>query len=219
MLGENELISSPRMADVLTHALWRIVSKVEHLSDVMLVHSGAIVTPAGEGVLLPANSGSGKTTLVAGLIQAGFKFLSDEVGVIDPSTSMLHPYPRAMNFKEASLSLFPGTPLENGDSSWRPYRYLRAEELRPDAVATACHIGFIIEPQYRETVDTEVIPLTPAATLELLWTNSINFRLHGSRAFTVLLEVVRRASGYRVISGNLKDSVQAVRNITGNGSP
>jgi hypothetical protein len=214
MLGEEELISSLRPADALSHALWRIVSKVEEVKDFLLIHSGSIVSSAGEGVLLPADSGSGKTTLVAGLIRAGFGFLSDEVGVIDPVTGMLHPYPRAMNFKEASLPLFRGTPLEEGDSEWGPQRYLQAEELRPGAMAASCHIGFIIEPRYRENANTEVIPLTPAASLELLWANSINLRLHGLGAFTRLCEVVKRARGYRLISGDLRQAVQAVAEIT-----
>jgi hypothetical protein len=214
MLGDEEVMSCVRLADALSHALWRIVSKVEQMSEVLLIHSGSIVTPAGEGILLPAGSGSGKTTLVAGLIRAGFGFLSDEVGVIDPVTGMLQPYPRAMNFKGASLSLFPGTPLDDGDSPWGSHRYLRAEELRPGAMASPSHIGFIIEPQYRENADTEVIPLSPATSLELLWANSINLRLHGVRAFTRLCDVVRQAYGYRLVSGDLARAVEAVAEIT-----
>jgi len=35
--------------------------------------------------VLPAPSGSGKTTLTAGLVAAGWGYLTDELAILDPS--------------------------------------------------------------------------------------------------------------------------------------
>ena len=44
----------------------------------LALHSGAVRSPAGEIVLLPATSGSGKTTLTAALVRLGWDYLTDE---------------------------------------------------------------------------------------------------------------------------------------------
>jgi hypothetical protein len=221
LLGDQQLISSPRSDDVLAHLLLQILRRMhEQTRDFLLIHAGSVVTPGGEGILLPAGSGFGKTTLVAGLIKAGFGFLSDEVGVIDHDNRVIRPYPRAMNFKEPLSSLFPDLDRSaDAPSKARSDGYLRAEEIRPQVMANPCPVRFVIAPRYREGKPTQVTPLGPAAIVKELWTNAVNAHLYGARAVPILADVARAAKGYRLISGDLDQAVQAVSEVTGGSWP
>lgn len=217
LLGDQQLISSRRSDDVLAHFLWQIFRRMhEQTKEFLLIHAGSVVTPRREGILLPAGSGFGKTTLVAGLIQAGFGFLSDEIGVIDHHQRVLRPYPRAMNFKERLSSLFPDRePSTDFPSRARADGYLRAEEIRPEAMADPCPVRFVIAPRYREGIATQITSLGPAAIVKELWTNAVNVHLYGARAVPILVDLARAAKGYRLVSGDLKEAVQAVSDVTG----
>lgn len=213
LLGDQQLISSRSSDDVLGHLLWQIFRRMhERTKEFLLIHAGSVVTSRGEAVLLPAGSGFGKTTLVAGLVKAGFGFLSDEIGVIDHDLGLVRPYPRAMNFKEKLSSLAereaPKHVPGKGDG------YVRAEEIRADALAGPCPVRFVIAPRYREGRPTQITPLSPAAIVKELWTNAVNLDIYGDRALPILVDVARAAKGYRLVSGDLQESVQLVSEVT-----
>jgi hypothetical protein len=217
LLGDQQLISSRNPEDVLNHLLHQIFTRMQdHPDESILIHAGSVVTPRGEGVLLPGNPGSGKTTLVAGLIRAGFGFLSDEIGIIDPRTGVLHPYPRALNFKEGTLSILPDLPQPT-IASLPPSspRYVRAEEFRRDVMADPCEVRFVIAPRYLEGSAAQVTPLSPAATVKELWANALHTPRSGPQALSILVDVARRARGYRLVSGDLEEAVQAINELTG----
>lgn len=78
---------------------------VDRLSDYYLIHA-AVVAHNNKAIVLPARSGGGKTTLIAALLKSHFRYLTDEIGVIDPHTLKVHPFPKPLNIKIGSLSLF-----------------------------------------------------------------------------------------------------------------
>lgn len=163
LLGDEQLITSRSADGVLDQLLYQILTRLqERNEEFLLVHAGSVVTPRGEGVLLPADAGSGKTTLVAGLIRAGFGFLSDEIGVIDHSGGVLRPYPRALNFKEGAEAIFPDlVGRDNGSPFPGNTAYLRAEEIRADAIADPAKVRFAIATRYQEGAATRVTPSAP----------------------------------------------------------
>lgn len=63
----------------------------------LVLHAGAIAKN-GRGVLLVGPDGAGKSTLTLGLVNRGFRYLSDEYGIIDLDTGLLryHPAPHAV---------------------------------------------------------------------------------------------------------------------------
>lgn len=216
LLGDEQLISSRSADDVLTQLLYQILTRVrEQNEEFLLIHAGSVVTPRGEGVVLPADAGSGKTTLVAGLIRAGFGFLSDEIGVIDHGAGVLRPYPRALNFKEGAEAIFPDlVGRDNGSPFPGNVGYLRAEKIRTDALADPAEVRFVIAPRYQEGAATRVTALSPGATVKELWTHTMNLSAHGVGALTILADVARGAKGYRLISGDLQEAVSAVLRLT-----
>jgi hypothetical protein len=214
LLGDQQLISSRTSDDVLNHLLWQIFRRMhEQTKEFLLIHAGSVVSPRGEAVLLPAGSGFGKTTLVAGLVQAGFGFLSDEIGVIDHEQGVLRPYPRAMNFKEKLPSVFSNLD-SSANASARSDGYVRAEEIRPDVMAAPCLVRFVIAPRYMRGISTQITPLSPAAIVKELWANAVNLHLYGARAVPILVNIARQARGYILVSGDLQEAVDAITEVT-----
>lgn len=59
-------------------------------------HAGAVERD-GRVVLVLGNSGDGKSTLTGALVQAGWRYLTDELVVVDPGSFRVHPYPRPLD--------------------------------------------------------------------------------------------------------------------------
>jgi hypothetical protein len=217
LLGDEQLVGSPSADGVMENLLYQILTRTrERTKEFLLIHAGSVVTPRGEGVLLPAAAGSGKTTLVAGLIRSGFGFLSDEIGVIDHRGDVLRPYPRALNFKNGAAAIFPDLAVDKNRSLFPSgVGYLRAEEIRPDVMASPSAVRFVIAPRYEEGATTRVTALSPGETVKELWANALNRDTYGARALPILANVARGAKGYRLLSGDLGEAVRAVEQITG----
>lgn len=214
--GSEQLIATQFFALALSQLFAHVQMRMsERTGDFLLVHAGAVVTPEGAGVLLPADAGSGKTTLVTGLVRAGFGFLSDDVGVIDTQTRRLHPFPRAISLKEGSLAVFPEfRDHDNGSLYARPPGFIRAAEIRSGALAAVCDVRFVIAPRYQKGTATRITPLSQAETAKELWAHGINRSVLKARVLPILADVVRQARGYRLVSGDLGEAVKAVREAT-----
>ncbi len=63
---------------------------------VLLMHAAG-VTKDGEATLLPAYGGTGKTTLSIALLDKGFRFLGDDLLLVDTADLTVHPYPRPLH--------------------------------------------------------------------------------------------------------------------------
>jgi hypothetical protein len=213
----DQLIGSAWLVDVIFHLMLQTMQEMMNQNeDFLLLHAGAVITPGGKGVLLPAASGSGKTTLVTALVRAGFGFLSDELGVIEPGTARVHPFPRALNLKEGTLSLFPDLrPDDDGLWGVRSRAFARVDTVRPGSDAEACEIAFVIAPRHRPGAATEVTALSSAELTKELWANTMNLPRLGAKALSVLVNVSRRAKGYRLVSSDLQESVEAVMGLVG----
>jgi hypothetical protein len=215
MDGEWKL-GSEDQARVLDDLFARVnLNAVEATAGSVLVHSGAVVSRAGIGVLLPAASGSGKSTLVAGLVRAGFGYLSDEAAVLDPASGLVHPYPVHLSLKAASRDRFPE--MEPGDAalafsggSW----HVDPEAIRSGAIASASEVGFVIPHRYEAGADLRIEPLTPAEACVELVQNLMLARRDAPRSLDLLARISRASRSYRLIHGDLDAAVAAISDLT-----
>jgi hypothetical protein len=214
---DQQLIGSDALVDVIHNLMWQgMLGMMEHTKDFLLFHAGAVATPTGKGVLFPAEAGSGKTTLVTGLVRAGFGFLSDEVGVIEPITARLRPFPRALNLKEGSQAVFPDLPFQNdGSLVPRSHGFMRVEKVRTNPAADPCEVRFVIAPRYVSGARTEITRLSSAETFKELWANAMNISGRESLVLPVLARIVGRTKGYRLVSGDLGEAVLTVADLAG----
>lgn len=192
------------------------VDTVEASREYVLVHAGAVVTPRGVGVMLPAPSGSGKTTLVAGLVRSGFGYLSDEAAVLDPDTGTLHPYPVHLSLKGASRDRFPeGAPDTSHAGFAGEAWHVDAEALRAGSVAEPCDVGFVVAHRYEPGVDLRLDPLTQAEACVELVGNLMLGRRDAPRSMELLARICQVSKGYRLTHGDLDEAVGAIVELTG----
>ncbi|MEO8425168.1 MAG: hypothetical protein ABI595_14825 [Actinomycetota bacterium] len=188
---------------------------IEAAGDHVLVHAGAVVTPEGRGVLLPAPSGSGKSTLVAALVQAGFGYLSDEAAVLDPATGDLHAYPVHLSLKATSRDSFPEVAPAPDEAAYSNGTWhVDPDALRPGSVVARCRVGFVIPHRYEPGTATQIESLTPAEACVHLGTNLMNGRRDGARSLGLLAKVSLRSKGYRLTHGDLDEAVRAIVDLT-----
>lgn len=217
LYGEDVMVAAEKSVLALQQLFRHInLESCWQTGDFLLVHAGSVVTPGGEGLLLPGASGSGKTTLTAGLVRAGFGYLSDEAGAIDPVTRRLYPYPRTLCLKEGSFELFAelngrNATLRRLGGEW----YVRPESIRPGALAGPCDVRFVIAPEYRERSDTRLTAMTKGQSVAKLWNSLWNRGVYRERALHLLTEVMLQAQGFRLVYGDLDDAVETIKKLTG----
>lgn len=73
----------------------------------LLLHA-ACVERDGKALLLTGESGSGKSTLSALLGARGWRFMGDELSLLDLGSGAVHPFPRAISIKNAAIPVVEG---------------------------------------------------------------------------------------------------------------
>jgi hypothetical protein len=215
--GHQQLIESHDPSHLVAQLLWQISGDtVELATGHLLIHAGAIVAPAGGAVLVLGESGSGKTTLVAALVQEGFGYLSDEAAAIDLTTGLVQPWPRPLGFKQGARSLERFSTLFGsvaGESPTDDELHIGVGRIRPAAVAEACHVRHVLDHCYRSGAATSVEPLSRAEALVRMGSAAPRLRHEGDRGLGVLADVMRGASAYSLVSGDLDQAIGAVREL------
>jgi hypothetical protein len=215
--GDRQVAASRDPGLVISQLLWQISGDtVELAEDYLLIHSGAVVTPAGDGVMILGESGSGKTTLVAALVQEGFGYLSDEAAAIELATGLAHPWPRPLGFKHGSRSLARFAPLfPNGsdeESAASAHEcHIPIGQIRRGAIAGPCRVRHVIDHCYRPGAPTRLDPLSRPIALVRMGSAAPRLRREGDRGLAILASVTQGARTQRLVSGDLEQSVRAVR--------
>lgn len=176
-----------------------------------VIHAAAAVRH-GMAVLLPAPAESGKTTTVAGLVRAGFGYLTDEAVAIEPATLLPQPYPKALSIDRGSWEVLADVRPAHADRMAGQWQ-LPARAIRPDAAAGPAPIRFLIEPTYARDAITRLEPVPTAAMLVRLADSTFHFRDAPERNLAVLARIVEGAECYRLTISNLDDAVRLIDNL------
>jgi hypothetical protein len=214
--GDTPMMSSNDPGDVLKHFFWNVNSEaIRRTGDFLLIHSGSVVSPSGNAVLIPGRSGSGKSTLVAGLVRAGFGYLSDEAAAIDPVTRRLYPYPKALTLKENKAELFPELASKNGSALVKGQLHLHPEDIGPGKEAGPTDVRFVFVHRHEKgAAAAQLTPISRAKAALELGRNTMNISTYRARMLPILADVVKGARTYSLVSGDLKEAVRIVADIT-----
>ncbi|MEE9396330.1 MAG: HprK-related kinase A [Methylococcales bacterium] len=178
----------------------------------LMLHS-AVVEKHGKALILPAFPGSGKSTLSAALAQKGWRFLSDEFGLIRPSDGRIVPIPRPTPLKNESIKVVrdfaPEAVLGPSFPKTRKgtIAHLRAPEESVQRLKDLAIPAWIIFPQYKAGSEVELTGVGKPYALFKLATNAFNYEVHGTVGFKMVRDLVKSCDCYNLMYSNLDDVI------------
>lgn len=188
---------------------WCIATYAHHY---LLLHS-AVIEREGFAVILPAPPGSGKSTLCAGLVNRGWRLLSDELALISLQDASITPLGRPISLKNQSIdvirSFVPGAVFSQvvRDTSKGSVSLLKVRKehlLRIDETAKP---RWIIFPKYVAGSPAQLVPRSKANSMLELGRNSFNYMVLGRTGFEVLSKVMDVSDCYDFQYSQLNDAV------------
>jgi Coenzyme PQQ synthesis protein D (PqqD) len=209
------LIATDRLDRALAVLLWHVNAQAVRCSTARyaVVHAAAAVSH-GVAVLLPAPAESGKTTTVAGLVRAGFGYLTDEAVAIDSGNLLAQPYAKALSVHRGSWEALADLRPPHHDrlaGQWQ----LPARMIRPDAVAGPAPVGFVVAPFFDASSTTRLEPISPGEMLMRLADSTFEFQADARRNLSVLAQVVANADCYRLTIHDLDPAVELIEELVG----
>jgi hypothetical protein len=216
LLDGQRLATAPAAGCLIEPLIRDLNQQVVNGCGLLALHAGAVEYD-GLGLVLPAEMEAGKTTLVAGLVRAGFAYLSDEAATLDPDTGWVQPYPKPLSIDQGSWALFPELEpdAELPTDDYKNHQWqVPPDAIRAHALGRSCPIGTIAFPSYTKGAETALEPLSRAEALVELAKNTFRFKDQARTALDQLARIVRDAVCYRLTIGDLNMAVDLAWTLT-----
>jgi hypothetical protein len=207
--GSRTLTNNDNAASAASYVFWHVNQSVVRIDrgEHLILHAGG-VQKAGVTVALPAPMESGKTTTTAGLLRAGYGYLTDEALVIDRTTWQITPYPKPLSLDMRSIDVLGGLPAPDHvhaefDEQWQvPWWTLGSAGVpgraRPD---------LLIFPKFRPGKRTELTRAPSGEAVMLLAGSTFEFTRRPRRNLELLAKLVEAMPAFRLIIGDLGEAV------------
>jgi hypothetical protein len=180
----------------------------------VMLHAG-VVARHERALLLPAEMEAGKTTLVAGLLERGFEYLSDEAAVLDPSTFHVEPFPKPLSLDKGSWRLFPDRrpELPGPDDYTGEQWHLGPRSFGANAVPNPIPVALVVFPRYVAGAPTRLRPVRPVDSLMRLLNHTFGLREHLERNLVTLGGLAERISSYALTVGTLSAACDSIEDL------
>lgn len=196
-----------------------------HCHRHLILHS-AVVERNGKALLLPAPPGSGKSTLCAGLIQRGWRLLSDELAMIDSTAGFLTPVPRPVSLKNASIEVIRAfapqsviSPVVH-ETVKGTVAHLRPPPESVRRSGESAKPGWVVLPRYVAGAPAMLEPLSKPRAVAHLVENAFNFAIHGGRGFELLAGLVEASDCFSFTYSSLDEAAAIFARLAeGQGPP
>lgn len=196
-----------------------ITSLTWHVNQVVIADPEHVVLHAAGaerdsvGVVLAGAMEAGKTTLVAGLVQRGFRYLTDEAVLLDPQTLRVTPYPKPLSLDRGSWGLLsdlrPRLPRRLQNYAARQWQ-VPATQITADALAPATRPRVLIRTRYAAGIPTTLQPVPRTHMLQTLFSQTFHRHRQPRRAVATLAELVRTSACYELDASDLDAACEAV---------
>jgi len=173
----------------------------------------AVIERNGCAVIMPAPPGSGKSTLCAGLVNRGWRLLSDELALISLTDGRLTPLCRPISLKNRSIDIMkayvPGAVFNavTHDTSKGSVTHMMADAAHVSRMADTAQPRWIVFPKYVANAPATLTPRSRAGSLLDLGRNSFNYMVQGLPGFECLSTLVDACQCYTFEYGQLDDAV------------
>ncbi len=193
---------------------------LNNLPYLFQIHAG-VLERNGSCLLLPAIAGSGKTSLTAGLMHAGWRYLSDETAPIASDTLRVRPVPLALASKPGAWPLLSPLFPEVGGlrthlrEDGKHVRYLvPPPALRAHDNGEGYDVRWVVFPSYQPEVKSELLPLSKVDTLRRLLAECLSLpRRLDPGEIGKLVEWAATVEGYGLPNSDLAEAVGLVNSL------
>jgi len=179
----------------------------------LIVHA-AVIEKNGSVALFPAPPGSGKSTLCAGLVNRGWRLLSDELALISPKDLRVTPIPRPVSLKNESIEVMhkfaPDAvfgPIVH-DTSKGTVTHMKAPDESVEKQHILARPEWIIFPKYEAAAPAKLVQRSKNYSFMEIAEQSFNYNILGLRGFDTLQRLVDDCSCYDFSYGRLEDAVE-----------
>lgn len=196
---------SPALATLLWHVNQEVVRRTA--APYVQWHASAAVRD-GVCVVLPAPMESGKTTTVAGLLLAGYRYLTDETVAIDGDTLLVQPFPKALSVDRGSWYVVPELKprLRLVEDQWQ----VPPARVRPDVVARPTQPRLVVLPRFVAGAETRLQPVPRSQALMQVAQSSFRFTEDPGRNLAVAARVLAGCDCYDLTIGDLPTAVRLI---------
>lgn len=184
-----------------------------HCHNWLIIHA-AVVEKNEQGVILPAPPGSGKSTLCAALVGRGWRLLSDELAVIDPSSGQLIPIPRPVGLKNDSIEIMqdflPDATFGPACKDTRKGTVAHMAASTLDCINTEwVKPRWVVYPKYEAGSETSLQAHNKGDSLVQLASNSFNNQVMGRQGFDVLGNLIDLTDSFDFRYSQLEEAINA----------
>lgn len=185
-----------------------------HAHQYLVIHA-AVVEKNGGAAILPAPPGSGKSTLTAGLVLSGWRLLSDELALVDRRSGLIHPLPRPVSLKNASIPLIRAFSPEafinrpSHDTAKGTVAHMRPPKESVRRQHVAARPAWVIFPRWTAGAATALTPRSAAQTFMFLAQNAFNYSQLGADGFRTGTRLIDQVACYDFAYSDLDDAVLA----------
>ncbi|MBF0341835.1 MAG: HprK-related kinase A [Magnetococcales bacterium] len=217
--GPTELAPFPR-----DHALplfeWGFNFGIASRANGFLILHTAVVAREDRALLLPGLPGSGKSTLCAALVSRGWRLLSDEFGLVRPETRLLHPLPRPIALKNASIDVMRAFAPEMPIGPLFPKtRKGTVAHMRPPAASVwqeerPARPVWVVSPSFQPHAKGVLEPVPGDHAFLRLSGNAFNYELQGVRGFATVAGLTRQCRFFDLTYGDLAEAVEMLDRLS-----
>lgn len=192
-----------------------------HSHSFLIVHA-ALIERQGMAVLMPAPPGSGKSTLCAGLINRGWRLLSDELALYDAETKQLYGMARPVSLKNQSIQVIQAhTPTAEitspvPDTTKGTVALLRPPSESVQQVRIPARAAWIILPRYQADAKASLESLNKANAFMLIAEQSFNYNVHGREGFEAVGDLVDGCECFEFTYSCLSDAERVFDDLLSN---
>jgi HprK-related kinase A len=185
----------------------------------IIVHAAA-VERGGKSALIIGDSGAGKSTLSALLAYSGrWRHFGDEFALLDLDTPRLHPFPRPISLKNASIDVMTARapadrfgPLMEGTVKGT-IRHLLPPVAAIEQMHEPAQLAVVIAPHFEAGAKPQLRAMTKTEIYVRLAASSTNQSLLGARGFEAVHRCLDRVRGFDIAYGSAEDALDLFETI------
>ena len=188
-----------------------ITLDLQHLRpDLYFVHSSAL-EHQGRVILIVAASGTGKSTTTWALLQHGFRYLSDELAPIDPTSLEVHPYPHALCLKTSPPENYP---LPEKTTRTERTLHIPVTTMPSPAIMEPgpLHAIFFLQRSANASVP-DVAEVSPAEAGARLYVNTLNALAHPGSGLEAAIRIAGAVPAYTLNAGELGATCELISSL------